>query len=354
MITELVKHYHNEDDKYGGGLYDSLDVKLLTFYDCCEKVGLQENQYHSAFSVMLKDRAKKFYYTKIKGNAKDFRTMVTMTKAHFDTEENRQLYFAEWRETTLLRVIASNPTKSRLECLELLFDKLEKIQQGLSEGYQMEFSIRDQVISACRGIEECNLALYKPASTFEGVCAELRSAIATANRSRESQSGQFMQVGQESNQQISQENNQEYEEAYDQHWTDRTYGGRGRGNGTGREGYGQRGRNYQTSNGYSGGNGSGYQWAEQGSRGGFHRGRGREREKDSRGNQGFQQKKCYVCNQPGCWSSKHNVEERKEAYNKFRQHTQYTTDQEITPQYFQNFLAQFEGIEGLEDDDEAD
>ncbi|KAG4430458.1 hypothetical protein IFR05_014066, partial [Cadophora sp. M221] len=35
-------------------------------------------------------------------------------------------------------------------------------------------------LNACRGVEECSLALYKPAQTFEGLCADLRSAIATA------------------------------------------------------------------------------------------------------------------------------------------------------------------------------
>jgi DNA repair exonuclease SbcCD ATPase subunit len=69
--------------------------------------------------------------------------------------------------------------------------------------------------------------------------------------------------------------------------------------------------------------------------------------------EGFRQKKCYVCNQPGCWSNKHTLDERKEAYSRFRQQAQYTTDQEVTPQYYQTFLGQYEGIEGLDDDDEA-
>ena len=35
------------------------------------------------------------------------------------------------------------------------------------------------------------MALYKPASTFEGVCAKLRSAIGTAMRTQEYQEQQF-------------------------------------------------------------------------------------------------------------------------------------------------------------------
>ena len=91
----------------------------------------------------------------------------------------------EWREITFSRMIAVNPEKPKLEVLQMLFDKLQTIQRGLSIDYQAENSLRDQVISACRGVPECSLALYKPANTFEGVCAELRSAVGTAVRARE-------------------------------------------------------------------------------------------------------------------------------------------------------------------------
>ncbi|PVH68828.1 hypothetical protein DL98DRAFT_440303, partial [Cadophora sp. DSE1049] len=52
-----MKVYSHDNKKYGGELYDILDVKLQIFYDCCAKVGLEEEQYHRAFSVMLKGRA---------------------------------------------------------------------------------------------------------------------------------------------------------------------------------------------------------------------------------------------------------------------------------------------------------
>jgi hypothetical protein len=124
LITDLMKIYNNNDKKYSGELYDILDVKLQVFYNCYNKVGLPEAQYHNAFSVMLKDEASNFYYSKITGRPYDFITMINMIKMHFKTEENRQFYMSEWRETTLPRVITSNPTKSKLECLQMLFNKL--------------------------------------------------------------------------------------------------------------------------------------------------------------------------------------------------------------------------------------
>jgi peptidyl-tRNA hydrolase len=90
---------------------------------------------------MLKDRTSTFYYDMITGRLYNFITMVAMVKTHFETEENQQFYLSEWRETTLQRVIASNPTKSKLECLQILFDKLQKIQQGLLTAYHTEYSL---------------------------------------------------------------------------------------------------------------------------------------------------------------------------------------------------------------------
>jgi hypothetical protein len=107
-----------------------------------------------------------------------------MTRLHFETEENRQKYLSEWRATTLPSIIRTNPDKTRLECLEITFDKLRTAQRGLSAEYQTEHNLRDQVLNACRGVEECSLALLKPSSTFEGLCADLRSAIGTFVRNK--------------------------------------------------------------------------------------------------------------------------------------------------------------------------
>jgi hypothetical protein len=77
---------------------------------------------------MLKDYVSTFYYDRITGSPYDFITMVAMVKEYFETKENWQLYMSEWRETTLPRIIESNLTKSKLDYLQMLFDKLQKVQ----------------------------------------------------------------------------------------------------------------------------------------------------------------------------------------------------------------------------------
>jgi hypothetical protein len=76
---------------------------------------------------MLKGSASDFYYDSIMGKTTDIYTMIAMTKAHFETEENRQMYLTEWRETTLMKITAFNPAKSKIECLQLLIAKLRKV-----------------------------------------------------------------------------------------------------------------------------------------------------------------------------------------------------------------------------------
>jgi hypothetical protein len=92
---DLFKLYQSDNKKYTGELYNILDIKLRVFYDCCKKVGRQEDQYHNAFSAMLKNRASDFYYKGIMGKTTDIHTMIAITKAHFETEENRQLYLTK-------------------------------------------------------------------------------------------------------------------------------------------------------------------------------------------------------------------------------------------------------------------
>jgi hypothetical protein len=92
---DLFKLYQSDDKKYTRELYNILNIKLRVFYDCCKKVRLQKDQYYDAFSAMLKDRASDFYYDSIMGKTTDFDTMVAMTRTHFETEENRQMYLTE-------------------------------------------------------------------------------------------------------------------------------------------------------------------------------------------------------------------------------------------------------------------
>jgi len=66
---------------------------------------------------MLKGRASTFYYDRLVGKGYDFNRIIYELRCHFKTEENKQQYILEWRETTFLRIIAINLGVPRLDYL---------------------------------------------------------------------------------------------------------------------------------------------------------------------------------------------------------------------------------------------
>ena len=123
-LTDLAKLYNNEALKFSGEKYDILDAKLKIFRETCRKADIQPYQYQEAFSTML--------------------------KGFFHTTENHQLCLQEWRSTTFHNIIAQN--------LELLIDKLQKVQKSLSGDYQADCNLRDQLVNACQGVPACKMA----------------------------------------------------------------------------------------------------------------------------------------------------------------------------------------------------
>ncbi|KAF2185682.1 hypothetical protein K469DRAFT_526945, partial [Zopfia rhizophila CBS 207.26] len=174
-IINVGKFYNNNPTiQFGGEPFDFLDTKLPIFYDNCTRCALPVYSWHMAFSFMLKGKARQYYYDNLFNKELSFEQLVQRTKDRFHSLENRQMYMREWQSTTLRDTITANPDKTRLQCLDMTIDKLYLIQKGLPPGQQSETILRDQLLSACQGIEECSLALYKPGDTYEKLCDELR------------------------------------------------------------------------------------------------------------------------------------------------------------------------------------
>ena len=290
-LTDLSKLYIGDEDKYGGERYDVLELKLRIFRASCDRIGLQEEYYKKALPLMLKGRAKDFYYDKLMISGEEFGWMVSEITKHFETIENTQGYLKEWESTTFLSVILANPEKNKMDCLELLFDKLQKIQRALPIDYRTERSLKDKVVRSCRGINECSMALLIPVDSYQGVCEQLRTAVATAMEVQKSQ--QFIIGTIPTTEASATTDDDDLQESY---WTDRTYGGRGT--------FG--GRNRGRFKGRYRGGGSG----------GSRESRRKNQYGNQYGSQGGSQgdKKCYICGKSGCWSTKHSIEERQRSY----------------------------------------
>jgi hypothetical protein len=72
------------------------------FFNCYIKVGLANNQFYLAFSIMLKGQASAFYYNKISKRLYNFIIIVKITRTYFKIEERRQKYLKIERNNTLL------------------------------------------------------------------------------------------------------------------------------------------------------------------------------------------------------------------------------------------------------------
>ncbi|TQS34835.1 hypothetical protein Golomagni_04768 [Golovinomyces magnicellulatus] len=133
-----------------------------------------------------------------------------------------QLYITEWKYTTFRSLLNDNEntSKSRLDILEMLFDKLRKIQRCLPKVYHSDLTLRDQLINACESIPECDKALFRPAPTSEGVCAELRNAIRLSSRHGTPTQFPFSTESQHDTCHVQ---NEQKEDRI--HYTDRQYGG---------------------------------------------------------------------------------------------------------------------------------
>ncbi|RKF62687.1 putative glycosyl, partial [Erysiphe neolycopersici] len=114
------------------------------------------------------------------GKNLDFETTIQKIRSQYETEQQQQKDLTEWSTVTLADVIANNTDKSIEECLNLMTERLRKIQSRLDSIYQTPKALRDRLINACRSIPECSFACYNPAPTLESFCAQLQSSIATA------------------------------------------------------------------------------------------------------------------------------------------------------------------------------
>ena len=57
---------------------------------------------------MLKGQTNTFYYNYLAEKGYDFNRIIYKLRYHFKTEENKQQYILEWRETIFLKIIIIN------------------------------------------------------------------------------------------------------------------------------------------------------------------------------------------------------------------------------------------------------
>ncbi|KAK1916959.1 hypothetical protein P3342_004515 [Pyrenophora teres f. teres] len=268
----------DREKKYTGKPYDLLDDKLKIFYSICYHADIQPEQFHAVFPRILEGRAQDYYLHFVDQRADTFLTVYLKLKNHFDTDVNHSHYYADW--TTIS------------------FAKLQLCQRALGQQYMGEYALRTTVITACRGVREFAMALYRPSLECEVLFGDLRSSI--ENSLAMSTSVNFIEGDQDN-----------------QYYPDRRYNSnrRGRGRSQGRGG----------------------------TRGTFPE--GEQRFDSSRGAKPNWKKKCFVCQKEGCWSTNHTDEERKAARTQFFSACHFSGGH--IPVDFSVHLAEYKGNEHI-------
>jgi hypothetical protein len=187
-INSLIMHMmrvYPDKMKYHGSA-DDLDIKIRIFYDFCWKAGLSWEHYHLAFSNMLSDEAAEYYHDNINGQGRSFIEMVQQMRSTFESAERTNASQEEWDETTLLSIKKDpdNASKSWIDCFDIMFRKLQKLQRALELEQQTEQVLKRKVLRACAGVEACNLARFKPSETLEKVRQDLRHSLSISSHNQ--------------------------------------------------------------------------------------------------------------------------------------------------------------------------
>lgn len=157
----------------------------------------------------------------------------------------------------------------------------------------------DQLLNGCKGVPECQYALYRPAKTYEALCTELRASIATMSPQEHRvrfQNHQEMFIQHQSPKQtMLQTPDRGKEEIEDEDpdifYVDRIF---------------KRNQNMR----YRGRGRPATRFAMR-ARGGSYRGSGKSQPNKRRG-------PCFVCQKQGCWSDQHTDEERRISFQKYK------------------------------------
>jgi hypothetical protein len=171
-LGSLVKYY-SEESKYSSE-NDNFDFKLTIFYDLCTKAAIPKVALAQAYSTMLKGMALDHYYTNLKNSGTtSFEQMHQATRNYFEGPEYRRKVLGQWNAATLRAVINKNPTKSKLDCLQLLIKDLRHLQHGLDFEMHIDKFLHNKLILACQDLEARKYACYKPAESVAGLINDL-------------------------------------------------------------------------------------------------------------------------------------------------------------------------------------
>ena len=266
-LFQLDKLYKEENKFSGTG--DNFDLKLAIFHNKCRLVGLPPTAYIQGVESMLTGQALARFYA-AKYQERDYDDFLKEMRDFYEGPEWQRLNLTKWQTISLSDTISNNPTLSTTECLRKMCTELYKVHQGLNPVYQGSIQLRENIIRACRGHPAVNAGLTNPPDSTPELINSLYTSIINYEAIHNPASSYLL--------------GEKEDESY---YIDRQY----------RKG----GPNFRPNG---------------------------EKYRPLRGREGYQQqrrrKRCFVCDEEGCWSSNHSQKDRDLARKRFeRKHPEY-------------------------------
>ncbi|KAK1510593.1 hypothetical protein CABS01_16818 [Colletotrichum abscissum] len=209
QFTDLKKIFPREK-LYSGGKYEVLQETLTMFYDYCEKVGIREHQYHSVINVVLAGKASDYYYEAVRNlDRNDFLGIIDAIRSRFETHDRNLELLSELRAISFASVARTMEGKSRVEILEELIDRIDKLAKTQPNEGTNERKV-GYLCTAVQRVPEAKITLHQAPEDYETLCSRLRSSFNIEARMPR------------------QTHLQAYDGPHQQHWVDRTYNGKGK------------------------------------------------------------------------------------------------------------------------------
>ncbi|KDN68150.1 hypothetical protein CSUB01_12389 [Colletotrichum sublineola] len=172
---------NNPTSKYTGGQYKTIDLKLPTFYELCDRVGIPASGYRAAVMIMLSGDAQEYYSINLHGFTGDFNALIANIKSEFKGDKVHSARIAELRHITFESIARDHLGKSKRETLDLLIKKVTQLVRAATHnGMPKDKEYHNTLIDCCQGVPECAMALLSPPATYNALCAQLRNGVANA------------------------------------------------------------------------------------------------------------------------------------------------------------------------------
>lgn len=126
----------------------------------CDRASVDTDEKPRAFSIMLNDRTRDYYFGHLHGKNLTFDNMTDSVKTRFIRAEHDRTLVREWDNFTRNVVMERNANKHRKFCLELIVSGMQELQSGLPASYRNDEIFRNKLLNAVKEVDACKLAYY--------------------------------------------------------------------------------------------------------------------------------------------------------------------------------------------------